>query len=191
VYLKIEKLKLSIYDIVLSENGFVVILRKEDYYQEKALLITVGFAEAQLLTVQFNKVPTTRPLIIDIINNLFTLLKLDVKEIFIHEFSEGIFHSQIFLEGKENEKFLLDAKTSDALIFALNFNAPIYVNQILFDSKAIDFSFTEEEEIVMNNKEGNLKLLEKDLKLAIQEERYEEAALLRDKIKKILGELSD
>jgi bifunctional DNase/RNase len=82
--------------------------------------------------------------------------------------------------------FRIDARTSDAIALAVRFDAPIYVYESILEKESIPFS-TEDKELFRNNT-GHLDTIEelkRALQKAIEEEKYELASVLRDKIAQI------
>ncbi|MGY8752076.1 MAG: bifunctional nuclease domain-containing protein, partial [Fidelibacterota bacterium] len=78
----------------------------------------------------------------------------------------------------------IDSRPSDALALALRMHAPIFVSTDIMDEAIIlekDLQNIEDE----IKQEPMIETLEKQLQKAIQEEEYEVAARIRDKIKNI------
>ena len=79
----------------------------------------------------------------------------------------------------------IDARPSDAISIALRLSAQIYVTEEVIKEAGVDKS-----EIVSDNKQTiipkySLEDLEVKLKQAVDEEEYEKAAKIRDKIKEL------
>jgi hypothetical protein len=80
---------------------------------------------------------------------------------------------------------MVDARPSDAIALALRFEIPILVNEKVMNEGAvfIDNSKTKPEDVHSKTK-SQLEILQEQLQQAVTEERYEEAARIRDEIKK-------
>lgn len=176
----------KIADISLSNLGFVVFLKNME--EEKTLPIFIGVPEAQAIAVQFNKLKTPRPLTHDLLKNILTLLGCKISKVVVNDLVDNTFYAKIFLESK-SEKFQVDSRPSDAIALALRFEIPIYVEEKVMEIGAVKVKNEEEvEQQQQNEPKSQLELLQEELQTAVSEERYEEAARLRDEIKKITGQ---
>jgi hypothetical protein len=88
----------------------------------------------------------------------------------------------------------MDSRPSDAIALALRVEAPIYVAEEVMNEAGRVFEVSEGGE-EQKGKEGKqpekpkelsrLKMLDRDLEKAVKEERYEDAAGMRDEIKRL------
>ena len=83
----------------------------------------------------------------------------------------------------------VDSRPSDAIALALRFDAPIYVEEKVMDEAGVIIPEESAEEHIPTQEEEEIDLeltpletLQKQLKRAVEEERYEEAARIRDEI---------
>jgi bifunctional DNase/RNase len=173
--------------ISLSNVGFVVFLKAEN--ENRTLPIFIGAAEAQAIAFILENVKPPRPLTHDLIKNLMDNLECRIKRIEICDLQDNTFYARLFLEwnGVETE---LDSRPSDAIALALRFSAPIYVADEVMESAGV--TLKEEKSAPGNNKEATKKIspaetLKQRLNKAVEEERYEDAAKLRDELKKLSG----
>lgn len=174
----------------LSNLGFVVLLRGEQ--DKRTLPIFIGGAEAQSIIVRMDNVAVPRPLTHDLIKNLLDCMECRLKRVVINDLIESTFYALLVLEhdGVETE---VDVRPSDAIAVALRCSAPIYVIQKVMDKAGILL----EEETGRKAKDApaakpdtgeppnDLADLKAQLEQAIRQERYEDAARLRDQIKKL------
>ncbi len=174
----------KIADISLSNLGFVVFLKHLD--EEKTLPIFIGVPEAQAIAVQFNKLKTPRPLTHDLLKNILTLLDCKISKVVVNDLIDNTFYAKIFLESK-SEKFQVDSRPSDAIALALRFEIPIYVEEKVMEVGAVKVK-NDEEEIEKETPKTQLEILQDQLQTAVAEERYEEAARIRDEIKRVSGQ---
>jgi len=175
----------------LSNMGFVVLLRGEQ--DERTLPIFIGGAEAQSIAIHMDKVEIPRPLTHDLLKNVMDCLECRVKRVVINDLVESTFYAVLVLDrdGTEAE---VDARPSDAVALALRCAAPIYVVKkvmdqagVVLDEKAAEGEQAEGEKPpagAVAVKTGLAQLKER-LEQAIRREQYEEAAKLRDEIKRI------
>lgn len=168
----------------------------------RRLPIIIGISEAQAIAIELEKMKAVRPLTHDLFKSFASSFNVNLKEVVINKFEEGIFHALMtFTDGLEEKS--LDARTSDAVAIALRFNAPIYTYEDVLQVAGIildkddkgplsddDIIESEKEEAVEKHKkyadysQFTLKELEEMLNKAIEEEAFEKASNIRDEIKK-------
>jgi len=181
--------------LVNMGKEFVVLLRGAN--DERTLPISIGQLEAQSIAIVLNDIPFPRPLTHDLLKSVLTSLDCKLLHIEICDLIDETFYARLVLE-KEGKKIEIDSRPSDAIALSLRFNAPIYVAEKVMDEASIiipEESETDEvSEFEQNSSEEDeeeeknlspLEALQKKLKKAIQDEKYEEAAKLRDEIEKI------
>lgn len=165
--------------------GFVVFLKAED--GNRTLPIFIGAAEAQAIAFVLENVQPPRPLTHDLIKNLMDNLECRIKRIEICDLQDNTFYAKLFVEwnGVETE---LDSRPSDAIALALRFSAPICVADEVMESAGVIIK--EEESTLQKDKESKKEIspveaLKQQLARAVTEERYEDAAKLRDELKRL------
>ncbi len=182
--------------LFFSNMGFVVLLKQNK--QKKTLPIFIGAAEAQAIALHLNEVEVPRPLTHDLLKNILDFLECRLKRIEITSLDDGTFYAQLVLE-RDGSELTVDSRPSDAIALALRFNGPIYVADEVMDEAGRVFS--EEETAKMQDAAGTarkgakskqkrltpLEMLEKQLEKAVKDERYEDAARLRDEINRHKG----
>ncbi len=173
--------------ISLSNMGFVVFLKDET--GNRSLPIFIGAPEAQAIAFVLENVKPPRPLTHDLFKNLMDNLECRIKRIEVCDLKDNTFFARLFLEwnGVEIE---LDSRPSDAIALALRFAAPIFVEDEIMESAGI--MIKEDDTAPQNEQEPKpgispAEALKRKLDKAVSEERYEDAAKLRDELKKISG----
>ena len=175
------------YSLVLSEDGG----------QKRRFSVLIGESEAQSIALKLNNAKSPRPLSHDLMNSIIRELHAKVVKVVIYDLNNDILYSEIYLIH-DNKPVIIDARTSDAVALAVRCDAPIYIHSDILDivGTAIDEEKTETEQPIEEDllrpenlnvttlkKIGTEKL--KDLlEVAIEEERYEIAAMIRDEIEK-------
>ena len=199
-------IRLSIQGIPISQSqagAYVLILSEE--FGERKLPIIIAKAEAQSIAIALEKnIHPSRPLTHDLFKDLADRFEIVIKEIIIHKLVDGVFFSSLICI-KEDKEVIIDSRTSDAVALAIRFDAPIYTYQTILDQAGIvlnaedsdDIENTEEDEeddeIVFSEEidvadvdsaylEMSMGEMKKLLDIAIVEEDYEKAAILRDEI---------
>ncbi|MCX7725393.1 MAG: bifunctional nuclease family protein [Chitinispirillaceae bacterium] len=177
---------------------FVVILRSSE--DKRALPISIGQMEAQSIALQLNGIPFPRPLTHDLFKTVISEFNGTVIKTEICDLKDNTFYARLTINcGGKVVSF--DARPSDAIAIALRFSAPIYIEETVMEEAGIiieeeedsfapyyqrDFKEDELKEEDDDNKEmTSLEILQKKLERAIKEERYEDAAKIRDEIKKL------
>ncbi len=186
IHVKIEGLS-------LSNLGFVVLLRGDD--DPRTLPIFIGGAEAQSIALQLEKVTIPRPMTHDLLKNILDCMECRLKRVVISELVESTFYAVLVMErdGLETE---VDARPSDALALAMRCGSPVYVTQKVMNVAGVvlaeqDVAGKEKREAPADGTTKNRtaplqsvgEQLKEQLEKAVIEERFEEAAKLRDQIK--------
>ena len=97
---------------------------------------------------------------------------------------DGVFYSILDLESKKYGSYNINARPSDAIAISLRENAPILISEKLIKNSGPQKSSYSKLKNNLNNK-NLLNKLKIRLKNAVKNEKYEIAAEIRDKIKKI------
>lgn len=166
-----------------STNRFVVILK--DDVHGRWLPIVVGTTEAQAIALQLEGIMPPRPLTHDLMRNLLDSIDVEIAKIIVNDLRENTYYAVIRL--KLNKKLLeIDARPSDAIALALRMQAPIFVEEGVMQKAAvidqvsdnvIDMDSDRPYSEVDQMEELNIKLQK-----AVREERFEDAARIRDEI---------
>lgn len=169
-------------------NDFVVLLREST--GRRALPISIGQFEAQAIAVKLNAVDVPRPLTHDLMFSLIERFESVLLRVEITDLRDDTFYAQLMLRQGTDE-MVIDARPSDAIALALRTGAPILVAEAVMDRAGV--LFTDEDD---GNKAESaspqevsaatiLQALQQKLTEAVEQEHYEEAARLRDQIRKL------
>jgi len=178
--------------LFISNMGLAVHLKGTE--DERVLQVFIGAAEAQAIAIHLKGIEVPRPLTHDLLKNLLGYFQSPLKRVEVCDLREGTFYARLILErnGTEAE---VDARPSDAIALALRCNAPIFVADRVMDEAG---RVLEEPEAVpmppnAGQKGGKpvarvltpLEKLKHDLNVAVKDERYEDAARIRDEINRL------
>ena len=171
IAVKVERVTLD-----TSNNRFVVILRDE--INDRWLPIVVGPAEAQAIAFELEHVIPPRPMTHDLMKNLIVSLDAKIIKVVVSDLRDNTYYATIDLKqnGTENE---IDARPSDAIALALRAEAPIFVEEKVMEQASISEEMTRIEPMEAVEEIDQLK---EELQKAVDEERYEDAAKIRDVI---------
>lgn len=181
IAVRVEKVTLD-----TSTNRFVVILR--DDINKRWLPIVVGSSEAQAIALQLENIDPPRPLTHDLMKNLLDTVGSKVSRIIVNDLRENTYYAMINLSNNGSNKEV-DARPSDAIALALRMQAPIFVDEEVMRKAAIREADEEDVEIEEKSPVSQMEELNSDLDKAVKEERFEDAARLRDKIRDLKKEI--
>jgi bifunctional DNase/RNase len=183
-------------NVGMVENRFVLFLHGDT--DVRSLPIFVDELQAQSIMVLINGAEVQRPLTHDLVKTMFDTFGFRIIRAEISEVKDDTFFARLYVEGN-GKTFEFDARPSDALCLALRFGAAVFVDEKVMDTSGIIIA-NEEELIVVTLTEPKklepvlkhisetelsvLDILNKNFSIAIKEERYEEAARLRDEIRR-------
>lgn len=157
-----------------TTNQFLMLLI--DDMGNRLLPIVIGQWEAQSIAWNIQGITMQRPLTHDLFRNLLDSTDIKITKVVITNLKDNTFYATIGLNDSGN-KIELDSRPSDAVAIALRVNAPIFVEEDVFDKAAVKVDSEPDSE------NDELVDLNRKLQNAIDIEDYENAAILRDKIK--------
>lgn len=189
-----EKVKLKIVGISYSQiqtGAYALILAEED--GKYHIPVVIGAAEAQAIAIKMEKISMPRPLTHDLTISITNAFGVKLKKVFIYKFEDGIFSSELTLDDG-NRQIIIDSRTSDAVALAIRTNAPIYTTRniinetgFILESKGDNKFALEknrpEDNIVTKLEDLPINELNKKLQYHIEQEEYEEAAIISKIIK--------
>lgn len=162
-----------------NAHAYVLTLMEKGGARKMSLL--VGPKEAQAILYGQKKIELERPLTYDLFHKIFTSYGMMLLEVEIYNIENGIFYAHLVLIQDEKVVYV-DARASDALALALRMSAPIFIDDKLFSSIAVDGK--ESEALSLPITSVTMDLLHQLLKDAIAQEQYETASRIRDEIKR-------
>ncbi len=119
-------------------NMPIIILRDQE--GQRVLPIWVGVFEANAIALQIENIATPRPMTHDLLRNVITDLKAQVRKIVVSDLKENTFYALIYLTVN-GDTVAVDARPSDAIALALRVRAPIFVEDTVIDgAKSLDFT---------------------------------------------------
>ena len=167
-----------------SESKSYAVILKE-ITGEKCLPVIVGSFEAQSIALAIETVDTPRPLTHDLICDVITGVDSVLNTVRINGLEEGVFFAQLEIESTTFGKRNIDARPSDAIAIALRMDTPILVANKVIDEAGVLEESIEQEKPSKKKNQLSLKTLKNRMQSAIDEEEYEIAAKLRDKISRL------
>jgi uncharacterized protein len=172
-------------------NDFVVLLRCEG--DQRALPITIGQLEAQSIAIKLNDLEVPRPLTHDLLRTLIEEMGASLEQVTITELRDDTFYARLTLRSRTGE-LDIDCRPSDAIALALRSGTPVFVEDEVMKHSGVVFGDEDGEDAltVVQTAPGepheealsHMQLLQRRLDAAVKAERYEEAAKVRDLIRK-------
>lgn len=191
-------IKVDVSHTFYLKAGKEYILLLNGVNDKRTLPVGIGKLEAQAIAFHINGVQFPRPLTHDLFKNLLGLLNYDVAKAEIFALIDDTFYAHLVIK-RDNQTYELDSRPSDAIAIAMRCNAPIFVDESVMEKAGIII----EEEVhnenddlqyetaaikhteMSNGQVTPLEALNRELKNAIHDERYEDAAVIRDEISKL------
>ncbi|MDR2942412.1 MAG: bifunctional nuclease family protein [Treponema sp.] len=174
----------DIWSIVKVRHGNAILLKPRGI--DAAVPIFIGTLEMQSILFAIEGKALSRPMTHDLFLNMLNHVNLSVKRVEIYELKDDTFHARLIITGGEytNENpLILDSRPSDALAIAVRKKCPFFIYASIVEQTAIPLDFfLEPAEKSPNNRN---KSLFEQLEQAVAEEEYEQAAEIRDLIKKL------
>jgi len=119
--------------VSLMSNHRVIILK--DLNGDRYLPIWIGPCEADAITVTLQEQEVPRPLTHDLLKTIITEMGGEPQHVAIHALRNDIFYARIVVRqgGRTIE---LDARSSDAIAFAVRVKVPIFVEETVLELAA-------------------------------------------------------
>lgn len=195
----------EVWTVAKAEQGNAVLVRPLGL--DVAVPIFIAPLEAQSILIGMGSVKMPRPLTHDLFITVLENLEASVNRVEITALKEGTYFAKLVLEASGSE-IAVDARPSDCLALAVRIKCPIYIDEAVVDEAGISVKMVEEKSREARQEESSEQAIEgreagampgipplaqeaemaglkKKLEAAIEEENYEEAARLRDRIREL------
>jgi len=195
----------EVWTVAKAEQGNAVLVRPLGL--DVAVPIFIAPLEAQSILIGLGSVKMPRPLTHDLFITVLESLESSVNRVEITSLREGTYYAKLILEAAGSE-IAVDARPSDCLALAVRVKCPIYIDEAVVDEAGISVKMVEEKNKELKPEDGaqlseetdpapqvpeaapmppetEMASLRKLLDAAIEEENYEEAARIRDKIREL------
>ena len=185
----------DVWTMARAPEGTAVLIRPAG--SDVAVPIFVDHCIAQSIYIALRGERQSRPLTHDLFLQTLAALKVTVERVEITEIKpvggNGTFFARLVLlqDGQQVE---IDSRTSDAIAIALRAKCPLFIDEDVVQQAAIPVSTIEsgdssdgDDESAEADEGDPVGRLKRELAVVIQEENYEEAARLRDRITELEG----
>jgi bifunctional DNase/RNase len=198
--MKRKQLKVMGISYSQTQTGTYIVVLSEIKGNRK-IPVVVKSSDAQEIALKIEKIKSPRPLVHDLFKSLTDSFGIDVQEVFIHSIVEGIFYCKM-ITSNGIEETEVDCSIGDGITLALVYDCPIMIKTDVLDSAGIsindDGSEVEIDEIEVEidekpkSKSNKITVSVEDLEImmhkALENEEYEIAAELRDRITELKEE---
>lgn len=179
--------KSGAYALILAERG----------PNARKLPVVIGGAEAQSIAVALEKsIAPPRPMTHDTWQNMLDELGATVEKVLIHRLVNGVFYASIYVRNEHGAQLVFDSRPSDAVALAVRVACSIFVLESILEQAGITerderkADGIEEEPVDQSSSSEKpsvetIESLEQQLADAVENEDYELAARLRDRIDKL------
>lgn len=180
-------------------GSYVCVLSEKKGVRKIPLIIKSN--DAQRIALELEGIKSDKIMTHDIVKNICDSFELDILEVFIYALLEGIFYTKIIMSNGLDE-IEIESTVGDALSLSTLFKCPIWTTSDILNSVGVninDDGTSLDSEIDDYNEDDfdsyiddgikerivSVEDLEKMMSDAIQNEEYEVAAELRDRIQKL------
>ncbi len=175
----------EIWTVARTDKGNAVLVKPIG--SERAVPIFIGQLEAQSILIGLGNVPMPRPLSHDLFITMMEKLNATIDRVDITELKDGTFYARIVMK-QGLKKIVIDSRPSDALGITARIHCPLYIAESIVEEAGIAINLITEEDPkvdVPDPREIERNRLEQELEKAVEDEDYEEAARIRDKINEL------
>lgn len=177
----------EVWTVAKADQGSAVLIKPIG--SDIAVPIFIGPLEAQSILIGLANHKMPRPLTHDLFIDTLEQLGTKITRIEITELKEGTFFGRLLLNLQGND-FSIDSRPSDCIALAVRTKCPIYIDEEVVDEAGISVTSVKTQEEgggSEGDKERQTQLteLQKLLEKAVEQENYEEAAALRDRIRQL------
>ena len=115
----------------IQSGAYALILAQAD--GPYRIPVVVGAAEAQSIAIKMEGIIPPRPMTHDLFASLAHAYGLELMEVFIHKFEDGIFSSELTFRDSLGKEVVIDARTSDAIAIAMRTSSPIFTTPAILE----------------------------------------------------------
>ena len=183
----------NIWTVVKARDGNAVLIRPTG--SDSVVPIFVEPTVAQSIVVGLGDVHVARPLTHDLFLAVLHRLDVHVNRIEITAINDNIFYARLILIQDESEELIADARPSDCIALAVRVKCPIFIDEDVVNRVGMPVSSVsgveegrrdeDPQEEASGRENSLLGQLRRALDEAVQDEDYEEAAKLRDRINEL------
>jgi bifunctional DNase/RNase len=118
-----------------KNEGQVIVLKEKNGHRYVPIII--GISEVVAIKRNLSGVQSERPMTHDLLANVIYALGARLEKVIINKIEANTFYAQLVLKLKDQErikKVMIDARPSDSIALAVRVEAPIFVEDKVFQS---------------------------------------------------------
>ena len=168
----------------MSQSGSYILMLLEPE-SGRQIPLFIGQHEANGILIAKEGVATRRPLTHELMLNALNAYGISVDHVTIDRVLDGVFYATLHLIGPDGEQSL-DSRPTDAITLALMTNTPIFAADEVVEETGLQSDKVTE---LQSDKETeSIERLEEELRRCEENEEYERAAEIQEKIEKLKDE---
>uniref|UniRef100_A0A7C4AJH2 Bifunctional nuclease family protein n=1 Tax=Thermodesulfovibrio aggregans TaxID=86166 RepID=A0A7C4AJH2_9BACT len=130
-------IEMKVEGLLFDPRSGMYILLLQEVNGEETLPIWIGKPEADSIALALGKVLTPRPLTHDLIKNILDELEVRITKVVITDLIDNTYYALIYTYDGMRER-TIDSRPSDAVAIALRVQAPIFVEEGIFELRKAD-----------------------------------------------------
>ena len=163
-------------------GSYVLVLSDKNGSRKLPLIIKP--LEAQRIALELEGIKSPRPLTHDLIKSMSDSYGIDIQEVYIHSLLEGVFYTKL-VTSNGIEEFEIECTAGDAMALSVIYKCPIFVTTDILESAGIVISELNDIFEPKPERIVSIEDLEIMMNSAIDNEEYEIAAEIRDRINEL------
>jgi len=186
-------MEVKITDVSITNVGFAIFLKPVGSTSAKVVPIFIGPLETYSISSALDGVTPPRPNTHDLILSMIGELECKIQHVVINDIIGNIFYARIVIQSGDGI-VEIDARPSDSVAVAIRAHCPIYMHEKVYTEAGVVIGDEGKAESPENEEESKpaavsaVEQLKARLQKAIEQERFEEAAEIRDQISKLQHE---
>jgi bifunctional DNase/RNase len=182
----------DIWTVVKAQDGNAVLIRPTG--SDSVVPIFVDPSIAHSIVMGLGDVNSARPLTHDLFLSVLQRLDAEVNRVEITAINDAIFYARMILL-QDDEELVVDARPSDCIAMAVRVKCPIFIDEDVINHAGMPVSSVagvddggrsaQPKEEASGMGTSLLAELRRELDAAVQDEDYEQAAKLRDRINEL------
>ena len=118
--------------IIINETSDQQVIVLKERYGQRSFPIVIGIVEVFAIDRRLKGIKPPRPMTHDLLENIIKGIGARIEKIVINDLRNHTFYAKIYISLNGNT-FEIDSRPSDAMALGVATNAPIYVEESVFD----------------------------------------------------------
>jgi bifunctional DNase/RNase len=133
-------LQMKVTGLTIDPFTSMPIIILKDLEEKCALPIWIGLIEASSIATELENIQLSRPMTHDLLKNILDEMGVTVDRVEVNDLADNTFYARIMLK-KDEGRYVMDSRPSDAIAVALRMKAPIFVaRNVMEKSRKIDLA---------------------------------------------------